>query len=310
MGSVSPVRQSDALVPVSRHAIELAIEPSVTRRYAAGDQAWHHAIAAARREWFWRWLRTRFIPGPLRRHKQVKAVSRSYASVWTSGQLPGLPAVENSTSLLRWCDDGLEVRGFGEKRVHLLLLQNALAALAPSRVLEVGSGNGFMSMMLSAAFPHAAFTGVELTAEGVAAAREVQREERLPSALAAFAPYALVDEFAFKRVTFQQGDATALPFLDKSFDVVFTSLALEQMNRVLKPALREIRRVARSHILMLEPFSDFNRRPEQRYYTQARDYFDMTVADLASRGFRVVSVFADFPCKMQRGVGFVVAERD
>ena len=200
------------------------------------------------------------------------------------------------------------MRGFGEKRVHLLVLQNALAALAPSRVLEVGSGNGFMSMMLSAAFPKVEFTGVELTAEGVAAASELQREERLPSALAAFAPYALVDVLAFKRVTFQQGDASALPFPDKSFDVVFTSLALEQMNRVLAAALCEIRRVARRHVLMLEPFRDFNQLPEQRYYTQARDYLGIAVRDLTRHGLRATHVFSDFPAKIHRGAGLVIAE--
>ncbi len=89
---------------------------------------------------------------------------------------------------------------------------------------------------------------------------------------------------------------------------MFTSLALEQMNRVLSAALAEIRRVARTSVLMLEPFRDFNRRPEQRYYTQARDYLDLAVDDLPRHGLRAKAVFADFPVKIHRGAGVVLAE--
>jgi hypothetical protein len=80
------------------------------------------------------------------------------------------------------------------------------------------------------------------------------------------------------------------------------------MNEVRRAALRELARVARKWVVMLEPFRDFNTTPERMYYTRSRDYLSAAVQDLESHGLRPVQVFADFPSKVTRGVGLVVAE--
>ncbi len=222
--------------------------------------------------------------------------------------MPGAPAIENSRYFLRWGEQGLEVRGWAEKRVHLLLFSSVLRSIRPSTVLEVGSGNGLILMMLAVGHPNISFTGIELTDAGVQAARRLQAQTSLPEAVLASLPFQVADAAAFRRVEFRQGNAASLPFPSATFDLAMTSLALEQMNEVKDSAFRELARVARSKVVMLEPFRDFNRTPERRYYTQSRNYISSGVGDLRNYGLRPVEVFEDFPSKVNRGVGLIVAD--
>ena len=89
---------------------------------------------------------------------------------------------------------------------------------------------------------------------------------------------------------------------------MLTSLALEQMNHIRRQALTELARVACRWVVMLEPFADFNRTPERRLHTRAHDYLAATVADLPKYGLRPMHVFDDFPSKITRGVGLVIAQ--
>jgi len=162
--------------------------------------------------------------------------------------------------------------------------------------------------MLAVGHPRIRFTGVELTEAGVQAAQRMQSQAALTPAVLASLPFQVADADAFRAVEFRQGNAAALPYADGSFDVAMTSLALEQMNEVKRQAFRELARVARQRILMLEPFRDFNTTPERVYYTRSRDYLSAAVDDLQQYGLRPVQVFEDFPSKVNRGVGLVVAE--
>src|SRR5690606_15819330 len=108
-----------------------------------------------------------------------------------------------------------------------------------------------------AVFPEIAFAGAELTPSGVAAARSVQGEP-LPDGVERFAPMPVQSRTAHQRIDFNQADARSLPFADDSFDLVFTRLAVEQMEAIRDEALAEIRRVTRSYVVFVEPFADFN----------------------------------------------------
>jgi SAM-dependent methyltransferase len=89
-----------------------------------------------------------------------------------------------------------------------------------SHVLEVGSGLGILANEVATTAAGVHVTGVELSAEQLAAARPAPR------------------------VTFTQGDAHALDFADESFDLVYARYLLEH---VVDPerVLREMRRVAK-----------------------------------------------------------------
>jgi SAM-dependent methyltransferase len=150
-------------------------------------------------------------------------------------------------------------------------------------------------MLMAGRFPETRFTGVDLTRTGPRAAAALQREAVLPRALQDFAPLPLADSTAFRRVRFASGDASRLPFADGSFDLVVTVLALEQMERVRERALREVARVSRRHVLMIEPFRECNASGWPMRYVVARDYFRGRIAELSGLGMSPILVTDDFP---------------
>lgn len=99
---------------------------------------------------------------------------------------------------------------------------------ATDHVLEVGSGLGILLAELAAEWPQAHFTGIELSPDQLALARQHQRPN----------------------LVFLQGDAHRLPFPDQSFAVAYCRYLLEhvgapvdvlkEMRRVLKPGGRAL----------------------------------------------------------------------
>ena len=108
--------------------------------------------------------------------------------------------------------------------------------------------------------------------------------EQAPEWLERYCPAPVADAGAYRRIRFEQGDACRLAFPDDSFDVVITRQALEQMNKIRDEALSEIARVARHHVVLGEPFADFNREGLRLDYVKAKEYLDLPVAELARFG--------------------------
>lgn len=110
----------------------------------------------------------------------------------------------------------------------LRALDDMLPAEAPTRVLEVGAGEGEISARVRARFPHASVISIDLHDPALAA------EWRQRGALGAFA------------------DVRRLPFPDAAFDLV---LGIEVLEHVAEPqeALAEIRRVGRDAVVLSVP---------------------------------------------------------
>ncbi|MGH7817101.1 MAG: class I SAM-dependent methyltransferase, partial [Candidatus Binatia bacterium] len=185
-------------------------------------------------------------------------------------------------------------------------LMRLIARLKPATVLEVGCGNGLNLFILAGRFPGIRFTGIELTTGGVAAAEAVRALPELPQAVQDFAPEPLLDPKPFDRIEILCGNAAALPFPDRSFDLLMTSLALEQMEQIRPRALAEIARVAKSHTAMVEPFFEWNATGSRRDYIVANDYFSGRISDLPGFGLTPVFSTADMPCKLINHPGLVV----
>jgi len=186
---------------------------------------------------------------------------------------------------------------------HLRMEEN----IGPAGALEVGFGYGLNLLVLSMLFPSIAFSGVELTRSGVEAATALAAAASTAAVLAPFAAAPLRDPEAPRRLSLREGGADALPLPDKSVDMVITVLALEQMERVRHAALAELARVARKHVVMIEPFADWNREPHRRGYIGQHDYFAASVDDLHRFSLNPVVATADMPNKLQFRAGLVVA---
>ena len=75
----------------------------------------------------------------------------------------------------------------------------------------------------------------------------------------------------------------------------------------LPKALSELRRVSRRHVLMFEPFADFND-TLGRTYLWSVDYFRMRLAELEQHGLRPVATWRNYPIKPTFAFGMVLAE--
>ena len=286
--------------------VEVAFEPFVTKRCSVDDPAWlrlvrENALLVRRRRLKRRLLG--WLPGMRRTQASVHF---NYSRQWAECPLEVQLSTVGPTVPCGWRGTGMFARPVGTKRVHLLFLVRAIAQLKPRSVLEIGCGNGLNMFILAARFPDIRFTGVELTAGGVSAVNSVRALGELPQALHAFAPEPLIDLKPFDRISLVQGNAAALPFTDASFDLVMTMLALEQMEEIRDEALAEIRRVARDHAVMVEPFFDWNATGSHRDYILANDYFSGSVADLERLGLTPLYATADMPSKLTFRPGFVI----
>ena len=107
-------------------------------------------------------------------------------------------------------------------------LDACIEGLAPSQVIEVGTGEGEVLERLITAFPQAAVCGIDLEDEH------------------------LLAEWARRDLPASVGDVMAIDAADGAYDLV---LAIEVLEHVPDPekALREIARVCRGHVVLSVP---------------------------------------------------------
>lgn len=97
-----------------------------------------------------------------------------------------------------------------------------------ARVLDLGCGVGAQASLILKKWPHLHVTGIDASAEQLAAA---ERQLRL--------------QVRTKHCALVKGDATAMPFKDESFDAVFICFVLEHLSRpvdVLRDAARVLKK--------------------------------------------------------------------
>jgi ubiquinone/menaquinone biosynthesis C-methylase UbiE len=176
-------------------------------------------------------------------------------------------------------------------------------------VLEVECGNGINLLSLAGHFPEAAFTGIDETSADIDAAKAIQAKDSLPPHLADYIPLELTDAKAFTRIAFEHGNAASLPFADDEFDLVFTVLAADQLDRIRDQALAEIVRVTRGYVLLLEPFRDANMKGVRRLFALSRNYVRGSIQGLARFGLEPIWATEDFPQEAFVGSPLVLAQK-
>lgn len=109
-------------------------------------------------------------------------------------------------------------------------LYEMLERAEPGSVLDAGCGEGFVTGYLKRRDPSLELTGLDVDEEAVAYARSRFGDE----------------------ACFETGSIYDLPYADARFDVTLCSEVIEHLDRPGE-AVRELRRVARSHVLLTVP---------------------------------------------------------
>lgn len=300
---------SDTPFELSRSEIDQALAPFVGKEFEAGDDATWNALMAKRRRKL-RKMRLRrqylgWLPGAAR---SPKAVRRIYEKNWHDKNLTRLLDPGERDVPCTWGERRMLVGAPGLKRVYLLHLMRMIEAFQPKSVLEIGCGIGINLLSLAARFPDISFQGIDLTDHGIDAIKNVSAQETLPKVVVDFSPEPLLDFTAHRRIMAQRASAAELPFDDNSFDLVYSVIALEQMEAIRPSVMAQLRRVSSGHVGMLEAFRDWNESGMQRDYIVGQGYFAARIDELPGYGLQPVLVVHDMPVKVNMNLGLVVAK--
>lgn len=295
---------------LDRSAIEAVIDRHARQKFDGVDPAWkviEQSEISTRRLGVRRWLRRILKMG--RNAREQIDVQSGYEAHWTlaSSVEKYIADLSERTLALVWEEKGYLAAPQVLRQVHMLQIMRAIEVFKPKRVLEVGCGNANVVLTLAACFPEISFVGLELTKNGVAAGQAVQALPELPASFIGNCPQKMIDPKAHRDVKLQVGDASIMPFPDDSFDLIYTRLALEQMEQVREKALGEIARVSKQAVVLIEPWKDYNTESPGRDYVRRMGYFNGKISDMNKFGFTVLMATADSPQKVQFNVGSVVA---
>lgn len=198
----------------------------------------------------------------------------------------------------------IKMDSLGLNRAYQCALTMAIKKLAPTSVLELGSGSGRQLLYLATKFPSLELVGCELANSGVTLARKLTKTEHLSAGLLRWLDLEPSDPVNFSNVTFVQGNAAHLHFQPKSFDMLISVLALEQMHTCLDQVLYEIRRVSRRFAIFIEPFKEAN----DAYGLACligRNYFRADISYFERRGFEYIGS-VKLPNKLDFGASLVM----
>jgi SAM-dependent methyltransferase len=220
------------------------------------------------------WVSTRFVVVPALT-AAVLAVLGVATHVllnisWLAGVLLGAAVLAGLVSAYFAYARRLLAAGAGDvqARVQDLVLEH-LAWDGRGRALDIGCGNGPLSIALAGKFPRALLTGIDFWGESWEYSRDVCESNAAGRGVA-------------ERVSFQQASAAALPFADESYAAVVSNLCFHEVHGV-----RDKREVVREALRVLEPGGAF---AFQDLFRLKSAYGEIDELVAAVRGWGVASV--------------------
>ena len=217
--------------------------------------------------------------------------------------------VEGGYVSVKWNSNEFVLGGLGMRKLQTLRIMKLIEKTKPKSVLDVGCGNGERVLQLACRFPKIQFTGLELTNGGIQTAENIQNLDQLPDPLINISPQPLLDLTAHKSANFVCSSAKKIPFDDKSFDLVYTSLSLEQMETIRQEALKEIFRVTIKYSSFYEAFKDYNNKLPQLAYIFYKNYFKGSLKELSNLGYKIIDVIDEIPQKTYMNAVFVIVQK-
>jgi SAM-dependent methyltransferase len=254
---------------------------------------------------FLRNLQNDLRSSPIRRDESY--VTDSYERHWRKDNASAAAELDNRRVHLLVGNRLVYVNGWFIHRRYTQLILDAAVKVGAQSILEVGSGWGANLALMALRRPELRFTGLELTDSGIEGSRALMKD--LPSQYLRAAGVTELDaqrRAALERVEFHQGNALQMPFADKSFDVSFTSLVLEQIPRDFGKALDEMRRVTRRYCIFNEAFAEANGWLTRAHLRRV-DYFRSSKEEWRKHGLEPVYFTTQLPQKLTFRTGLLVA---
>lgn len=167
------------------------------------------------------------------------------------------------------------------------LIRSEIKRLKPKNVLEVGCGIGLNIFYLAKIFKNIKFSGVDISDYAI-------NKNNL-----------FVKKNKINNVKFYCINAKDLSFKKNSFDLGYTVLALEQMNKIKIEVIRKIKNIVKKNIILVKPFADINKNLLNFIHTKNSDYFDLHYNELEKLGLSIQKRIDNFPQRLGLAAGFV-----
>lgn len=193
-------------------------------------------------------------------------------------------------------------------RVQQYLMIDKINEFKPLKVLEVGCGQGFQLLLLSRLFPKISFIGIDQSEVGINFANSF-KNELLDEILTKPLDYKFND-VKEDNLEYSIQDAKKIKIESNSVDLVFTNLALEQMDNIKFEVISEIKRVSKKYIILIEPFKDLNDKGIKYLHHSAKRYFNLRYNELADNNFKIVEYQNSFPNLISLGYGMLVLKKN
>jgi demethylmenaquinone methyltransferase/2-methoxy-6-polyprenyl-1,4-benzoquinol methylase len=150
-------------------------------------------------------------------------------------------------------------------------LVNQLSYYHPECILDVATGTGDLALLISGLKPEL-ITGIDIAGDMLAIARQKAIIKHLQD-----------------RLTFQEGDAEALPFPEESFDAVTVAFGVRNFEN-LEKGLSEMKRVMRTGgVMMILEFSHPESFPWRQLYWIYAKYIIPFIGKMVSRNQQAYS---------------------
>lgn len=193
-------------------------------------------------------------------------------------------------------------------KVQQILIINQIKALRPSSVLEIGCGPGITLKLLSDIFSEINFYGIDQSIEGIKYANN-QKKNPLDPIFKEKLNFQFKNAINNSKLKFENQDAKSLKFTDKYFDLVFSNLALEQMDNIKYDVLSEIKRVTRKYIIMIEPFKNLNETGLRYLHHTSKQYFSLNHTDIKDDNFEIIEFHDQLPTLLSLNYGMLILKR-
>ena len=193
-------------------------------------------------------------------------------------------------------------------KIQQFLILKKVKELNPKSVLEIGCGSGITLKLLSDLFIEINFYGIDQSVEGIKYAKKLKIQTLNPIFKEKL-NFQFNDLENNANLKLDVQDASSLNFNDKNFDIVFSNLALEQMDNIKYKVLSEIKRVAKNYIIFIEPFKNLNSFGLKYLHHKSKQYFSLNYKDLEDENFEIIDFVDQLPTLLSLNYGMLVLKR-